>query len=171
MTNEYFSYSDDVHVSVCQVLKIVSSDALVGVRREDCAAITETPQALHPNPLPGVQEVSIQVLGVHQKQSTSRRTSAWKWLLHSLDSLMLDQVQPSVHFNTEFIFTDSAKCYKIFLRFCRPETQAVTQICWMFLICGPFSTVIKTRMCSSWWGRCYLWPGARCRGKQWNRCA
>lgn len=52
----------DLHVSVRQVLKVVSSDALVGVRREDSPAVTQTPQALNPHSLPRVQQVSIQVL-------------------------------------------------------------------------------------------------------------
>lgn len=52
----------DVHVSVRQVLKVVSSDTLVGVGREDGPAVTQTPQALHSDAFPRVQQVSIQVL-------------------------------------------------------------------------------------------------------------
>lgn len=49
------------YVSVSQVLKVVSSDSLVGVRSKDGPAVTQTPQALHPHSLPRVQQVSIQV--------------------------------------------------------------------------------------------------------------
>lgn len=43
---------NDSHVSVCQVLKVVSSDALVRVGCKDGSAIAQTPQALYPNSLP-----------------------------------------------------------------------------------------------------------------------
>lgn len=59
----------DLHVSVRQVLKVVSTDALVGVWCEDGPAVTQTPQALDPNTFPRVQQVSIQVLGVRRTQN------------------------------------------------------------------------------------------------------
>lgn len=43
-----------LHVSVCEVLKVVPTDALVGVWRKDSSTVTQTPKALHTNSFPRV---------------------------------------------------------------------------------------------------------------------
>lgn len=51
-----------LHVSVRQVLKVVASNTLVSVGRQNGPPIAQAPQALHPDPLPGVEQVPVQVL-------------------------------------------------------------------------------------------------------------
>lgn len=55
---------ENSHISVCQVLKVVPSDALVSVGCENGPAIAQTTQTLHSNALPGVQQVPIKILSV-----------------------------------------------------------------------------------------------------------
>lgn len=43
-----------LHVSVCEVLKVVPTDPLVGVWRKDSSTVTQTPKALHANSFPRV---------------------------------------------------------------------------------------------------------------------
>lgn len=62
-----------LHVSVRQVLKVVSTDTLVGVRCEHGPAVTQTPQALHPDSFPRVQQISIQVLRISKKNTKHGR--------------------------------------------------------------------------------------------------
>lgn len=100
-----------LHVSVRQVLKVVSTDTLVGVRCEHGPAVTQTPQALHPDSFPRVQQISIQVLRISKKNTKHGRPlmkisqcyCSWSYIfIYSFKSLSMTNTL-TWHWNTHLI--------------------------------------------------------------------
>lgn len=74
------------HVSVCKVLEVVPPDSLVGVWSEHCPAITQAPQALYSHALPGVQQVSFEVLITQKEDEDMNKALRWLTLFNTVSS-------------------------------------------------------------------------------------